>query len=214
MASQRPWRAALVAASLATFGAACGSRAASEPAQAPTPEAAKPSEPAPPPPAAEAAAEPAAPAGRLPSEILSVPDKAWVFSFEESAGYDNAKADCDERFKEEPAGRARCITKARDAFTADAMEFTRDDAGNDVWRIYRTQSNRLVQVYSVQIEYVEQGADTVSIKKLGKEKGKPILFSGVNEFKVKLGGEYSLELQDEKHGLLAYDARLGFITTK
>ncbi len=43
---------------------------------------------------------------------------------------------------------------------------------------------------------------------------KPILFSGVDEFKVKLGGEYSLELQDDKHGLLAYDARLGFITGK
>jgi hypothetical protein len=194
MASQRPWRAALVAASLATLGVACGSRAGSEPAQAPTPEAVKPPEPAPAPPAPEASAEAAAPAGRLPSEILSVPDKAWVFSFEESTGYDKAKVDCDERFKEDPAGRARCITKARDAFTADAMEFTRDDAGNDVWVIYRTQSNRLVQVYSVQIEYGEQGPDTVNIKKLGKEKGKPVLFSGVNEFKVKLGGEYSLEL--------------------
>jgi hypothetical protein len=94
------------------------------------------------------------------------------------------------------------------------MEFTRDDTGHDVWVIYRTQSNRLVQVYSVQIEYGEQGADTVNIKKLGREKGKPILFSGVNEFQVKLGGEYSMELTDDKHGLLTYDARLGFITTK
>jgi hypothetical protein len=173
-------------------------------------------------PVAEASAAPAAteapPAeetaapGKLPSEILSVPDKAWLFSFEGSAAYDKAKADCDERFKEEPAPRARCITKARDAFTADAMEFTRDAAGNDVWVIYRTQSNKLVQVYSVQIEYGEQAADTVKIKKLGRERGNPVLFSGVSEFKVKLGGEYSLELEDAKHGLLAYDARLGFIT--
>jgi hypothetical protein len=94
------------------------------------------------------------------------------------------------------------------------MEFTHDAAGNDVWVIYRTKSNRLVQVYSVQIEYGEQGADTVNIKKLGREKGKPLLFSGVSEFKVKLGGEYSLELDDAQHGLLAYDARLGFITGK
>ena len=34
------------------------------------------------------------------------------------------------------------------------------------------------------------------------------------EFKVKLGGEYNLELQDAQHGLLTYDARLGFITTQ
>jgi hypothetical protein len=195
------------------LSAACAPRA-SEPAQAPTAEATKPAEPAAPAaPAEPAASEPAAP-GRLPSEILSVPDKAWVFSFEGSAAYDKAKAACDERFAQDPAGKAKCVTKARDEFTADAMEFTRDDAGNDVWVIYRTKSNRLVQVYSVKIEYGEQGADTVNIKKVGGEKGKPILFAGLNEFKVKLGGEYSLELQDDKHGLLAYDARLGFITTK
>lgn len=197
-----------------TWLCGCGPRLGSEAAEAPraegpqseqnqqaTPEA---------PPAAEVAdAETAAP-GRLPSDILSVPDKAWVFSFEGSAAYDKAKVDCDERNKEDPAARARCITKARDAFTADAMEFTRDDAGNDLWVIYRTRSNKLVQVYSVKIEYGEQAGDTVSIKKLGGEKGQPLLFSGVSEFKVKLGGEYSLELEDEKHGLLSYDARLGF----
>jgi hypothetical protein len=210
MASQRVWRIFVGVAVFAGVGAACAPHA-SEPAQAPAAEA------APPPPAAPAAPppEPEAPApAKRASEILSVPDKAWVFSFEGSAAYDKAKAECDERFKQEPAGRARCITKARDAFTADAMEFTHDDAGHDVWVIYRTQSNRLVQVYSVQIEYGEQNGDTVNIKKLGKEKGKPVLFSGVNEFQVKLGGEYSLELTDAKHGLLAYDARLGFITTK
>jgi hypothetical protein len=208
MVSQRSWRIFRALAIFAALGAACAPRA-SEPAQAPTPPAAPPpppSTPAPPP-------EPPAPA-RLASEILSVPDKAWVFSFEGSAAYDKAKTECDERFKQDPAARSRCITKARDAFTADAMEFTRDDAGHDVWVIYRTQSNRLVQVYSVQIEYGEQNGDTVNIKKLGKEKGKAVLFSGVNEFQVKLGGEYSLELTDAKHGLLAYDARLGFITTK
>jgi hypothetical protein len=146
------------------------------------------------------------------SEVLSVPDKAWVFSFEGSAAYEKAKAGCEERFKDDPGGRARCVTKARDTFTADAMEFTRDDAGNDVWVIYRTKSNKLIKVYSVQIEYGAQEGDTLSIKKLGRESGKPLLFSGVSEFKVKLGGEYSLEMEDAKHGVVAYDARLGFIS--
>jgi hypothetical protein len=163
------------------------------------------------PPAAEAEA---APPSRVVSEVLSGPDKAWVFSFEGSASYDKAKTGCDERFKDDPAGRARCISKARDTFTADAMEFTHDDAGNDIWVIYRTKSNKLIKVYSVPIEYGAQEGDTVSIKKVGRETGKPLLFSGVSEFKVKLGGEYNLELQDAQHGLLTYDARLGFITTQ
>ena len=208
-ATPRLAHAARAAAFFVAFGAACAPRA-SEPVQAPAPEAPPPD---PPKPAAEPEPEAKAPS-RLPSEILSVPDKAWVFSFEGSAAYDKAKAECDEKFESDPGARARCVTKARDAFTADAMEFPRDDAGHDVWVIYRTQSNRLVQVYSVQIAYGEQGNDTVNIKKLGGEKGKPILFSDVKEFQVKLGGEYSLELTDAKHGLLAYDARLGFITTK
>jgi hypothetical protein len=218
MAFQFSWRTASATALLASLALACGGRGAAEPAQAPAAEAAPAAEPAPPPPATTAEAEPAPSAeatpSRLPSDILSVPDKAWVFSFEGSAAYQTAKSDCDERFKDDPAARARCVTKARDTFIADAMEFTRDDAGHDVWVIYRTKSNRLERVYSVQIEYGQQGADTVSIKKVGGEKGKPVLFSGVNEFQVKLGGEYSLELTDAKHGLLAYDARLGFITTK
>src|SRR5690606_36312957 len=136
---------------------ACGARTGSEPDEAPAAAPPASAEPAP----AEATAEPApeaAPATpeRLASDILSVPDKAWVFSFEGSATYEKAKADCDARFAEDPQGRARCLTKARDSFTADAMEFKRDDAGNDVWVIYRSQSARLVQVYSVQIEYAEQ----------------------------------------------------------
>src|SRR5688572_4682086 len=91
MASQRPWRAALVAALLVTSGVACGSRAGNEPAQAPVAEA-KPPEPAPAP-TPEPASEAPPASGRLPSEILSVPDKAWVFSFEGSTGYEKAKTE-------------------------------------------------------------------------------------------------------------------------
>jgi hypothetical protein len=187
--------------------AGCAAQSSAPPPAPPKVE--KPPEPTPAPPAEET---------KLPersvSEVLSVPDKAWVFSFEGSAAYDKAKAACEDRFKEDPGGRARCVTKARDTFTADAMEFTRDDAGNDVWVIYKTKSNKLIKVYSVQIEYGTQEGDTVSIKKLGRESGKPLLFSGVSEFKVKLGGEYSLEMEDAQHGVVAYDARLGFISSK
>jgi len=208
MAFRSPF--SLLGALAALWLASCAPAASSAPpAATPAVPAAAPPEPAPP-----AAPEEAAPPSRVVSEVLSGPDKAWVFSFEGSASYDKAKTSCDERFKDDPRGRARCITKARDNFTADAMEFTRDAAGNDIWVIYRTKSNKLIKVYSVQIEYGEQEGDTVSIKKRGRETGKPLLFSGVSEFKVKLGGEYNLELQDAQHGLLTYDARLGFITTQ
>jgi hypothetical protein len=205
--AQRPLFRALGVAAISVL-ASCAAQPSAAPA-ADAHEAVKTPEPAPAPPP-----EDPKPAARTVSEVLSVPDKAWVFSFEGSGAYDKAKAGCDERFKEDPAGRARCITKARDAFTADAMEFTRDAAGNDIWVIYRTKSKKLIKVYSVQIEYGAQEGDTVSIKKLGRETGKPLLFSGVSEFKVKLGGEYSLELEDSQHGTLSYDARLGYIANQ
>lgn len=209
----RPRFAVLVLASASFFSSACASSSNAEepktaaelapaapPPDAPQPEPAVPAEPP--------------PAQKMASEILSVPDKAWVFSFEGSTRYERAKAECDQRFANDPGARARCITKARDAFTADAMEFTRDAAGNDVWVIYRTKNDKLIKVYSVPIAYGEQDGDSVQIKKVGPEQGKPLLFAGVPEFEVKLGGEYTLELSDQKHGVLAYDARLGFITTR
>jgi hypothetical protein len=146
-------------------------------------------------------------------EVLAAPDKAWVFSFRGSAAYEQAEARCDARHSEDLAARARCITKARDAFTADAMEFTRDDAGRDVWVIYREKANRLIQVYSVPIEYGEQSEDRVRIKKVGRGRGKALLFPDVSEFDVQLSDEYTLQLEDSKHGRLSYDARLGLFTT-
>jgi hypothetical protein len=86
------------------------------------------------------------------SEVLSAPDKAWVFSFRGSAAYEQAEKNCDKKHTEDLAARARCITKARDAFTADAMEFTRDDSGQAVWVIYREKQSKLIQVYSVPFE--------------------------------------------------------------
>src|SRR4051812_13832519 len=94
----------------------CATHPDTAPAAAPQ-QVVKAPEPSPPPPP-----EDPKPAARTVSEVLSAPDKAWVFSFEGSGAYDKAKTSCDERFKEDPAARARCITKARDGFTADAME--------------------------------------------------------------------------------------------
>jgi hypothetical protein len=100
MASQLRSSALRVTALLALswLGVGCGPRpGAGENAKSPNPTPAASATPTPPPAApVEPAASPAATApGRLPSEILSVPDKAWVFSFEGSAAYDKAKTSCD-----------------------------------------------------------------------------------------------------------------------
>jgi hypothetical protein len=195
----------LVAAALAACG---GAAKPAEPPPAPKVEA-----PPPPPPKAEEPA-PEPPKGPSVQDQLATPDKAWVLNFQSSALYDKAAATCDEKLKEKPQERAKCISKARDGITADAFEFTKDDAGRDVWVVYRTKSSRLLKIYTVPVEFGEQKGDTVSIKKAGKATGTPPLFADASAFDVKLTSEYSLELEEPKFGRLAYDARLHFITVK
>jgi hypothetical protein len=189
--------------------AACGG--AAKPPEPPTTP--KVEEPPPPPKVEEPAPEP--PKGPTVQDQLAQADKAWVLNFQSSALYDKAAAACDEKLKDKPQERAKCIGKARDGVIADAFEFTKDDAGRDVWVVYRIKSSKLIKIYTVPVEFGEQkGTDTLSIKKAGKATGSAPLFADAQSFDVKLTGEYSLELEEPKYGRLAYDARLHFITVK
>jgi hypothetical protein len=199
---------ALVASALS----ACGGSA--KPAEAPPPAPAAEAAPPPPPPKEEEPPPPEAPKGPSVQDQLATPDKAWVLNFQSSALYDKAAEQCDEKLKEKPQERAKCISKARDGIIADAFEFTKDDAGRDVWVVYRTKSSRLIKIYTVPVEFGEQKGDTLQIKKAGKATGTPPLFAEASTFDVKLTSEYSLEFEEPKFGRLAYDARLGFITVK
>jgi hypothetical protein len=189
--------------------AACGG--AAKPPE--SPPAAKVEEPPPPPKVEEPPPEP--PKGPSVLDQLAMPDKAWVLNFQSSALYDKAAADCDVKLKDKPQERAKCISKARDGVIADAFEFTKDDAGRDVWVVYRTKSSKLIKIYTVPVEFGEQkGTDTLTIKKAGKASGSAPLFADAQSFDVKLTSEYSLELEEPKYGRMAYDARLHFITVK
>jgi hypothetical protein len=188
--------------------AACGG--SSKPAEAPAAEKTAP----PPKPEPKPEPEPAKPEGPKAHEVLSAPDKAWVLNFQSSEAFDKASATCDEKLKDKPQERAKCINKAREGIVADAMEFTKDDSGQDVWVVYRTKSAKLIKVYSVAIEYGEEKPEGLQVKKQGKGSGTAPIFADAQSFAVKLTSEYSLELSEPKYGRMAYDARLGFITVK
>ena len=196
-----------LSAVLSTGLAACGG--SSKPAEAPAVE-----KPAPPKPEPKPEPEPAKPEGPKAHEVLSAPDKAWVLNFQSSEAFDKASASCDEKLKDKPQERAKCINKAREGIVADAMEFTKDDAGQDVWVVYRTKSAKLIKIYSVPIAYGEEKPEGLQVKKQGRGTGTAPIFADAQSFEVKLTSEYSLELSEPKYGRMAYDARLGFITVK
>lgn len=169
-------------------------------------------------PAAEEEAEPAEPEPEGPSlsrtveEIISEPGNAWVFNFQSSQPYDKAQERCDERFKDKPKERASCISKARSSFVADAMEFKKDASGQNVWVVYKAQGSRLIQIYSIPISYGEEKAGVLQVSKAGKGKGTPPMFASAGQFEVKLLSNYTMELNDSRHGRLTYDARIGYIS--
>jgi hypothetical protein len=210
-------------ASVSVFAAflaltACGSK---QTAPAESPESAgseaKTSEPAAETPPAEAKAEaPKEPEGpsllRSVVETISEPGNGWVFNFQSSAMYEEAEKKCEASAKGNPKQRANCLSKARSSFIADAMEFKKNDSGQDVWVIYKTKGSRLIKVYSVPVTYGEEKAGVVKMKKAGKATGSAPLFASASEIDVKLVSNYTMELEEPGKGRLTYDARIGYIS--
>jgi hypothetical protein len=204
----------LLAAFLALAG--CGS---SKTTPAESPEAgrseAKAAEPAEKP--AEAKAEaPKEPEGpsllRTVQETITEPGNGWVFNFQSSKMYEDAEKKCDESSKGNPKQRANCLSKARSSFIADAMEFKKNDSGQDVWVIYKTKGSRLIKIYSVPVSYGEEKAGVLKMKKAGKATGSAPLFASASEIDVKLLSNYTMELDEPGKGRLTYDARIGYIS--
>lgn len=163
--------------------------------------------------APESEPEPEGPSLSRPAQdIISEPDNAWVFNFQSSENYEKAGEQCDGRFKDKPKERAACMSKARSAYVADAMEFKKNAAGQSVWVVYRAKGNRLIQIYSVPVSYGDEKAGVLQVKKAGNGKGSPPLFGSAGEFEVKLLSNYTMELNDSRHGRVTYDARIGFIS--
>jgi hypothetical protein len=205
----------VLAAFLALTG--CGS---SKPAPAESPEAssgeAKPAEPAEKAPEeanTEAPKEPEGPSLlRSVVETITEPGNGWVFNFQSSGVYEGAEKKCEERAKGNPKQRASCLTKARSAFIADAMEFKKNDSGQDVWVVYKTKGSRLIKIYSVPVAYGEEKAGVVKMKKVGKSTGSAPLFASASEIDIKLLSNYTMELDEPGKGRLTYDARIGYIS--
>ncbi len=182
---------------------ASSNEAKAEPAAEKAPAEAKP----------EAPQEPEGPSLlRTVQETITEPGNGWVFNFQSSEPYENAEKKCDEKFKDKPKQRAQCLSKARSSYVADAMEFKKNDSGQDVWVIYKTQGNRLIKIYSVPVAYGEEKAGVLKMKKAGKATGSAPLFASASEIDVKLLSNYTMELDEPGKGRLTYDARIGYIS--
>lgn len=165
-----------------------------------------PSEPAPP-----APEEPGPKLSRSPINILSARDVAFMIDYGNSGAKALAEQGCEPKAAD-PAARAECMTKARDAFAADVLVFkTEEGSGRTTLTIFKRKGSALSQVLVAGIAFKDETDNSVTIVFKGGEKGVRALFRNAGSAVITLPNEYSIEINDPTYGRLPYDAKVGLM---
>lgn len=176
---------------------------AAPPAEAPASEA--------PPAQAPAAEPPPAPERRQsPIAILTARDAAFLVDYANSGARESADGDCDKEAKGDLAAKGACLQKARDKFLPDVLRFKKDEQGKISLLIYKRSGSALRELYIAAIDLVDETADSVRVKFLGREKGVRPLFKSGNS-QISVPNDYSIEVDDPVLGKLTYNAKIGLV---
>jgi hypothetical protein len=187
------------------------------PAESAAPEPAEPdagsaeSAPAPSETPAEETPEPAPKLSRSPINILIARDVAFMIDYANSGAKALAEQSCEPKASD-PAARAECMTKARDAFAADVLVFKQEEGGGrTTLTIFKRKGSALSQVLVAGIEFKNETDNSVTIVFKGGEKGVRALFRNAGSAVITLPNEYSIEINDPLYGRLPYDAKVGLM---
>jgi len=166
------------------------------------------------PPAGSEAAE-SAPASPLekPSrpvrQILETKDTVFFLSFEDSDPGKNAEASCAKTSADDPQKNASCLAKARQPFEGLGYRFTRNLKDETMFTILRRQGNSLAVQHKFRFTYGKESEAAAVIKLEGKDEG-PVKWEKVPpELKLEVPNDYTIVVQDPKHGRLVYAAKVG-----
>jgi hypothetical protein len=182
-----------------------------EPAEAsPAPSAAE-SEAAPAP-ASEPPPEPEGTGPRsAPSAILGTPNAAFIIDYNSSAPKATAEKTCEAEAGEDAAKKYECMQKARASFVADVLRFKKSAQGKWTWIVYQRKGSSLPEVYTADIDLTDEGKASIKMKIKGGSKGAPPLFSATRQGVISFPNDYSITVEDPKHGHLVYDAKVGLV---
>jgi len=198
------------------------SRAAPSPPPAAEAEPAAEASPAPSAPESEAASSEAAPASpppepegpgprQAPSAILGTPNGAFVIDYNASAPKATAEKTCSAEASEDAAKKHECMQKARASFVADVLRFKKSAQGKWTWTVYQRKGSSLPEVYKADIDLSEEGKASIKMKIKGGSQGTPPLFSQSRQGVISFPNDYSINVEDPKHGHLVYDAKVGLV---
>jgi hypothetical protein len=166
-------------------------------ADAPAPEPAQPAEPEPEP-------------RQAPTAILGAPNAAFVLDYNASGLRDAAEKACAPETAD-AAKRQECLQKARASFVADVLRFKKTAQGKWRWTIYQRKGSSLPEVYQADVELSDESKNSVKVKIKGGESGSRPLFAGTKQGVISFPNDYSIVLEDPKHGRLIYDAKVGLV---
>lgn len=188
--------------------------AAADAPEAPGPEAETPSvesapQPSEPAPATDAEESPKL--SRSPINILTARDVAFTIDYQNSGAKALAEKSCEPKASD-PAARAECMSKARDAFAADVLVFKQEEGGGrTTLTIFKRKGSNLSQVLVAGIGFKDETDNSVTIVFKGGEKGVRALFRNAGSAVISLPNEYSIEIDDPTYGKLRYDAKIGLM---
>ncbi|HEX6764217.1 MAG TPA: hypothetical protein VF103_02040, partial [Polyangiaceae bacterium] len=74
---------------------------------------------------------------RSPKDHLTAPDVTFMFSFNDSDPKQKAEERCSSQTKNDPKKMAQCMSKEREKFPADGMQFKKNDKGEWTWLTLR-----------------------------------------------------------------------------
>lgn len=142
-------------------------------------------------------------------QILETKDTVFFLSFEDSDPGKTAEASCAKTSVDDPQKNATCLAKARQPFEGLGYRFTRSPKDETLFTILRRQGNALSVLHKFHFTYGKESDGAAIIKLEGKDEG-PVKWEKIApELKIEVPNDYTIVVQDPKHGRLVYAAKVG-----
>lgn len=151
---------------------------------------------------------------RSPKDLITAPDLAFMFSFNDSEPKAKAEEKCSAQSKDDPKKMAQCMTKERAKFDADGMMFKQNDKGVWEWLTLRRKGSKIITLHRIEFEFGDEKKDGVTLKTAGKDRGTKPYVNVPRTVEIEVPNEFQIAIQDPTHGRLVYEAKIGIFANE
>ena len=101
------------------------------------------------------------------------------------------------------------MTKERGKFSADGMQFKKNDKGEWTWMTLRRQGNVIKYLHKIPFEFGEEKETSITLKLGSKDSGQSPMRNIPSTITIEVPNEFQIAMQDPTHGRLVYEAKIG-----